>query len=161
MQTWNKPRKRNSRAFEKQEVWSPTVSIQATQHHKENPLRNRDYPKKRTSKFYLKNPYFQEYSPLSISATRGWSATVQYSNPRMQVCIRDCAEEQLTDRYKIFLKKQEKLSRLSNTEASMNQKVISHTDFKQRLVRGDRNNLQQSRYPHWSRQFYCTWLYTL
>ena len=46
------------------------------------------------------------------------------------------------DRYKIFLKKQEKFPRLSNTEASMNQDVKSHTDFKQRLVRSDRNNLQ-------------------
>ena len=65
----------------------------------------------------------------------------------MQACIHDFAEGQLADRYKIFLKKQEKFTRLSNTEASMNQDKRSHTDFKQRLVRGDRNNLHQSGLP--------------
>ena len=54
----------------------------------------------------------------------------------MQASIRDCAEEQLADRYKIFLKKQEKFPRLSNTEASMNQDKRSHTDFKAKTGQG-------------------------
>ena len=54
----------------------------------------------------------------------------------MQVCIRDCAEEQLADRYNIFLKKQEKFPGLSNTDASMNQDKRPHTDFKAKTGQG-------------------------
>ena len=62
----------------------------------------------------------------------------------MQTGIRDCAEEQLTDGYKKNFKEQEKFQRLPNTEASINQNKRSHTDFKQRLVRGDRKKTHSS-----------------
>ena len=62
--------------------------------------------------------------------------TVQERNPRMQASICDCAEEQPTYRYKMFLKKQEKFTRLSNTEASMNQDKRPHTDFKAKTGQG-------------------------
>ena len=48
-------------------------------------------------------------------------ATVQESNPCMNASIHNCVEEKLAYRYKIFLKKQEKSTRLSNTVLSMNQ----------------------------------------
>ena len=47
--------------------------------------------------FNFKNPHFQEYSRLSIRAGREWLAAVQWSNPRIQDCIRDCLEQQLTN----------------------------------------------------------------
>ena len=54
----------------------------------------------------------------------------------MHVCIRDYVEGKLMDRYKIVLKKQEKFQIISNTEESMNQHKISHTDFKAKTGQG-------------------------
>ena len=46
-----------------------------------------------------------------------------------------------------FSQKKEKSTRLSNTMIRMNQDKIPHTNSKQRLVKGDRNNLQQFGLP--------------
>ena len=46
-----------------------------------------------------------------------------------------------------FSNKKEKFSRSSNTILSMNQDKIPHTNSRQRLVKGNRNNLQQSGFP--------------
>ena len=47
-----------------------------------------------------------------------------------------------------FSQKEGKSTRLSNTMVSMNQDKIPHTNSRQRLVKDDRNNLQQSRLPN-------------
>ena len=84
----------------------------------------------------LKNPNFQACTRLCIRETRVLYATVQESNPRMQASVCNCAEEKLAYRYKFFLKKQEKSTRLSNTVISMNQDKIPHTNFKTKTSQG-------------------------
>ena len=62
--------------------------------------------------------------------------------------------------YEIFLKNKKKPKRLSNTESSKNQDEKSQIDFQAKTGQGDRNDLQQSRLPQQSRQFYCKGIYT-
>ena len=54
----------------------------------------------------------------------------------MQASVCDYAEEQPAYMYNFFFKKQEKFTRLSNTEASMNQDKRSHMDFKEKTGEG-------------------------
>ena len=89
-----------------------------------------NYTKRGTSKPNPKNPYFQACMRLCRRATRVLYATVQERNPRMQASVHDYAEEKPAYRYKIFLKKQEKSTRLSNTIISMKQDKRPHTKFK-------------------------------
>ena len=99
MQTENNPSKRDSKAFEKaQSVITKGLQTSYTTFIKKIHSQTGITQRKEQANLNLKNPYFQAYSRLSISATHEWIAIVQYSNPRMQESIHDYSEEQLANR---------------------------------------------------------------
>ena len=65
----------------------------------------------------------------------------------MQLCIRDCLERQPANGYRIFLKNQEKTKDFQMLR-QIRTRITDHTQtYRQRLVRGTENNLQQSGLP--------------
>ena len=152
----------NPRAFEKaRSVVTKGIQISNTAFIKKINSQTGITQRKEQANLNLKNPYFQAYTRLYRRATHRWHTTVQYSNPRMQTCIRDCVEGKLMDGYNFFSQKQEKFQILSNTEASMNQDKRSHTDFKAKTGQGWQKQPTVVWAPQWSHQFCCTGINTL
>ena len=135
MQTKNNPSKRNPRAFEKaQSVVTKGLQTNNTIFIKKANTQTRITQREGQANPILKNPYFQACMRLCIRATHVLYATVQERPLCMGTSVRDYAEEKPAYKYKFFLKKQEKCTRLSNTVLSMNQDKIPHTNFKEKTI---------------------------
>ena len=73
---------------------------------------------------------------LCIRATRVLYVTVQERNPRMKASVHNCVVEKPAYRYKLFLKKKEKSTRISKTVIRTNQDKVLHTNFEEKTGQG-------------------------